>query len=250
MENNIRGHLDFVINKSHILLEVLDARFPKYCRIYKIEKYIKDRKKYIILVLNKADLVPENIINKIYNEFSKEYPTVYVSSIYRKGSKKLRSIIKRIGRNIDEDKIYVGVFGYPNTGKSSIINLLVGRKRAGTSPIPGFTKGIQYIRLSRKYYLIDSPGIVEIKNKYLGVIFGSYPPEKLEKPVIALKLLYEKLDKKFFIETYKIRDFNDFKEFLLRLKERFNVKDSDWINKISFKILYDWQKGKLKGYII
>jgi len=84
-----------------------------------------------------------------------------MSAIYRKGSKKLREAIKRVGKKYE--KAYIGVFGYPNTGKSSIVNILVGRRSAGTSPKPGFTKNLQIIKLSRKYYLIDSPGIVETK---------------------------------------------------------------------------------------
>lgn len=248
MDNN-KKHLEFLIKNSDILIEVLDSRFPKYCRIKKLENYITKNKKKLILVLNKSDLVEEKILKEISYKLSKEYPTVYVSSKYRKGSRKLRLIVKSLGKDIDKNKVYIGIFGIPNVGKSSLINLLVGRKRAGTSPIPGFTKGIQIIKLSKKYYLIDSPGIVEIKNKYLATIFGSYPPEKLDKPLIALKYLYKKLDKKYFIEAYKIKDYNNFKQFLLNLRERFNIKYDDWINKISYKVLYDWQKGKIKGYI-
>lgn len=249
MDININNHLMILINKSDILLEVLDARYPNYCRIKRLENYIKKLNKNLILVINKSDLIEEKILRELVDEYSKEFPTVYISSKIRKGSKKLRIVIKTIGKNINKDKIYIGVFGIPNTGKSSIINTLVGRKRAGTSPMPGFTKGIQYIKLSKRFYLIDSPGIVNINNKYLATIFGSYPPERLEKPIIALKYLYKKLDKEYFIKAYNIKDFNSFKEFLLLLKERLNVKSNDWINRISYKILYDWQKGKLKGYI-
>jgi len=136
-----------LINKSNILLEILDARFPKLCRIKYIEKYIKNKNKDLILVLNKSDLVSEDFLKKVVEEFSREYITVYMSAIYRKGSRKLRETIKKVGRKYE--RAYIGVFGYPNTGKSSIINILVGRRSAGTSPKPGFTKHLQIIKLSR-----------------------------------------------------------------------------------------------------
>jgi Predicted GTPases len=89
-----------LINKSNILLEILDARFPKLCRIKYIEKYIKNKNKDLILVLNKSDLVSEDFLKKVIEEFSKEYITVYMSAIYRKGSRKLREAIKKVGKKI------------------------------------------------------------------------------------------------------------------------------------------------------
>ena len=58
-----------------------------------------------------------------------------------------------------EEKFKVGVLGYPNTGKSSIINALKGRASAPTSPVSGYTKGMQWIRASKRMYLLDPPGV-------------------------------------------------------------------------------------------
>ncbi|BFI73197.1 GTPase Der [Nanoarchaeota archaeon] len=234
-----------LIERSDILLEVLDSRFPKACRIRSIEKYIKERNKHLILVLNKSDLVTEDFIEIVMEEFNNEYPTVYVSSKNRKGSRKLRKIIKELGK--DKEKAYIGLFGYPNTGKSSIINLLVGRKRARTSPIPGFTRGLQIIKLSRKFYLIDSPGIVLPKNEYLLSILGAIRVEKLQFPQKSVIYLYKHIGKKPFEEAYNI-EINNLKDLFIKLKERYNIKDKDWVKKVSRIILYDWQKGKIKGF--
>jgi nuclear GTP-binding protein len=54
----------------------------------------------------------------------------------------------------------VGVIGYPNTGKSSIINTLMGTKCCKAAPVPGETKVWQYVTLTKKIYMIDSPGVV------------------------------------------------------------------------------------------
>ena len=237
--------IKYIINNSDVILEIVDARMPKDTRVYELEKIIEKKRKSLILVLNKADLVPEDFAEVVKEEFSKEFPTVYISAKTRKGSRTLRNLIKEYSP--EKEKVYVGLIGYPNTGKSSIINVLVGRHKAGTSPIPGFTKGIQLIKLSKKHYLIDTPGIVIPKYKNLLVILGAIRPEKIENPEKSLKYLLERLPKKFLEETYKIK-FDDLNDFLLKMKEKFNIKEKDWKRKVAIKILNDWIKGKIKGY--
>src|SRR6202048_5597640 len=58
-------------------------------------------------------------------------------------------------------QISVGFIGYPNTGKSSIINTLRKKKVCKTAPIAGETKVWQYITLMKRIYLIDCPGITK-----------------------------------------------------------------------------------------
>ena len=65
----------------------------------------------------------------------------------------------------DKKQISVGFIGYPNVGKSSIINTLKKKKVCTVAPIPGETKVWQYITLMRRIYLIDCPGVVPISNK-------------------------------------------------------------------------------------
>jgi ribosome biogenesis GTPase A len=60
----------------------------------------------------------------------------------------------------DKRQISVGVVGYPNTGKSSVINSLMAKKCCKTAPIPGETKVWQYIALMKRIFLIDCPGVV------------------------------------------------------------------------------------------
>lgn len=243
--NKKRGILKEIINISDVILEVADARMPKDTRIKSLENIIKKRNKNLIIVLNKSDLVPEDFIETVREDFSKEFPTVYVSSKTRKGSKTLRRYIKDFSP--EKEKVYIGVIGYPNTGKSSLINMLVGRKRARTAPIPGFTKSIQLIKLSKKHYLIDTPGIIIPKDENFLAILGAKRPEKLKHPERAIELLLSKLPKYFLKKHYNI-EFTDINDFLEKIAEKFNYKDQDKLRKAAIKILDDWIKGKIKGY--
>ncbi|KAK9467561.1 P-loop containing nucleoside triphosphate hydrolase protein [Lipomyces arxii] len=60
----------------------------------------------------------------------------------------------------EDGSIYIGLVGYPNVGKSSTINALLGAKKVSVSATPGKTKHFQTIHLSDKVILCDCPGLV------------------------------------------------------------------------------------------
>jgi hypothetical protein len=166
-----------IIENSDIILEVLDARFPEETRNEAFEKEILGKNRKIIYVLNKSDLVQRRNLDKIHL-----YPRVFVSCIKRMGVSDLRNLIKREAKQIENvinkdksGKITVGVIGYPNTGKSSLINLLIGRSSAGTSAQSGFTKSLQKLRLTDDIQLLDSPGVIPEKE------YSSSDREKIAK---------------------------------------------------------------------
>ncbi|KAG6003861.1 hypothetical protein E4U43_000840 [Claviceps pusilla] len=59
-----------------------------------------------------------------------------------------------------DHKLQVGLVGYPNVGKSSTINALIGAKKVSVSSTPGKTKHFQTIHLSDNVILCDCPGLV------------------------------------------------------------------------------------------
>lgn len=80
----------------------------------------------------------------------------------KQGIKNLKEVIRRESKKLNKELVNVGIIGYPNTGKSSIINLFAGRFAARTSPESGYTKGLQKIKFSSGLYLIDTPGIIPL----------------------------------------------------------------------------------------
>jgi ribosome biogenesis GTPase A len=238
-----------IIETSDIILEVLDARFPQETRNKDIEYILKKQKKKIIYVLNKSDLVknPQTTLR----------PSVFVSCKSRKGIKDLRNKIKLEAKKIKKDsgKIQVGVIGYPNTGKSSVINILIGKSSAGTGAEAGFTKGIQKISLTSEIVLLDSPGVIP-KREYSATDqksisdqtkIGGRSYQQVKNPELVVNDLvkdYKKQLEKFY--KMKIQNEEDLIEKLGNKKNIFKKKGEVNEDKVARMILKDWQEGKIK----
>lgn len=107
--------------------------------------------------------VPAWVTKRWLHTLSKEYPTLAfhasITNPFGKGS--LLSLLRQLARlRSDKQYISVGMVGYPNVGKSSVINTLRSKKVCNVAPIPGETKVWQYITLMKRIFLIDCPGVV------------------------------------------------------------------------------------------
>ena len=105
-----------------------------------------------------------------------------------------------------------GVIGYHNTGKSSLINLLIEKNSAKTGAEAGFTKGIQKLRLTEGIHLLDSPGVIPTEGYSMTdrekiaqhVKVGGKSYSQVKNPELALNEIV-KSNKKEFEGFYKIK---------------------------------------------
>lgn len=90
----------------------------------------------------------------------------------------------------------IGCVGFPNVGKSSLLNALMGRKVVSVSRTPGHTKHFQTIFLTENVRLCDCPGLVfpSTTPRKLQVLMGSYPIAQLREPYASVRFLTERLD--------------------------------------------------------
>jgi hypothetical protein len=237
-----------VIEDADIVLLVLDARMPEETRNKEIEQKLAYQNKKILYVLNKCDLVTKDAIDKMKPDF---IPSVFVSSKEKFGGTILFKKIMEMSRG---EECIVGVLGYPNVGKSSVINLLKGQKSASVSPHSGHTRGKQFVKAKGKVKLIDTPGVLPFHEDDLmkKVVIGSYNPEHLREPdFYAMKLV--ELHPEMFERYFDIKYENDAYDFLEKaaVKKRVLVKGGgpDMV-RVSRQILYDWQRGKMHEFLL
>ena len=136
------------------------------------------------------------------------------------GVEALLNILKNYARITGESKIKqritVGVIGYPNVGKSSVINSLKKCRAAAVGNTPGVTKAMQEINLDKNIVLIDSPGVVlNTQGSADSLILRSAVKiEELHDPVRPVEALLSRVGKEEILKFYQIPDFNDVDEFL------------------------------------
>ncbi|HLC98744.1 MAG TPA: GTPase [Candidatus Nanoarchaeia archaeon] len=181
-----------VIKSSDIVLIIVDARRLKESINKLIESTVRKLGKKFLYVVNKCDLVDRNDIIRLPN-------SVRISAQKRMGT---LNLLRRLKNMAGSRQVVVGVVGFPNTGKSTVINTLKGRKSAPTSPIAGFTKGMQKIRISKNIMMIDTPGVLPFSKKKLSyAMIGAVDPSKLKDPETVAAELIEAMDgeiEKFF----------------------------------------------------
>ncbi|KAF9577819.1 GTPase required for pre-60S ribosomal subunit nuclear export and maturation [Lunasporangiospora selenospora] len=255
----IWGELYKVIDSSDVVIHVLDARDPMGTRCASVEYHIKKeaRHKQLIFVLNKCDLVPTWVTAKWVRTLSKEYPTLAfhasINNSFGKGS--LIQLLRQFSAlHSDKKQISVGFIGYPNTGKSSIINTLRGKKVCNVAPIPGETKVWQYITLMKRIYLIDCPGVVHPSTTDTDtdiVLKGVVRVENVKQPDDYIQELLNRVRPEYIERTYELDQWEDATDFLTQLAKRTGklVKGGEPdLGSVAKMVLNDWLRGKIPYY--
>lgn len=124
---------------------ILDARDPLGTRCYHVEKHLEKncKLKHLVYVLNKVDLIPTSVTSGWVKHLSALHPTVAFRADINNafGRETLMNLFRQFDNfHKDRKTISIGFIGYPNVGKSSIINSISKRTACKAAPIPGETK--------------------------------------------------------------------------------------------------------------
>lgn len=156
------------LKKIDLILEIRDARIP--ITSANPDLYELTRDKIRICIFNKADLADGDVSLAFAKEFKEKgekflFIDARDSSVRKKILKEidLASLPKRERdrkRGIRKSMIRIMALGIPNAGKSTVINLLAGKKSMKTGNRPGVTRGSSWIHLAGGYDLMDTPGVL------------------------------------------------------------------------------------------
>lgn len=151
-----------------VIIELVDARIPLSSKNPDIDALAGNKSR--VILLNKSDMADSKHNEKWKRYFEeKGYHCALINSRNGQGVKQIKELVyKACEAKIERDKrrgiinrpVRAMVVGIPNVGKSTFINSFVGKASAKTGNKPGVTKGKQWIRLSSKIELLDTPGIL------------------------------------------------------------------------------------------
>lgn len=191
-----------------IIIEVADARIPISSQNPDLRKLINEQSK--VTVLNKKDLADPDYNKKWIQYFENETDedAVLLNSLTGEGVSELKSILNntydRIAAKLSKKgrnprRLRAMIIGIPNVGKSALINLLAGSNITTIGNKPGVTRGRQWVNVSKKIRLLDTPGILWPKfsdedKAYKLALTGAVDNDIFDAELAAYKLI------KFIVE--------------------------------------------------
>ena len=210
------GHMRKALNETgermklvDLVYETCDARIPFSSRNPELDKIIGEKPR--IVILNKADLADPSKTPVWVNSLeSGNTRACALESTHKKGFERLNAITMELMKDKLEKAaekgrigrpVRVMVVGAPNTGKSTLINALAGRKAAVTGDKPGVTKDFKWIMTGGRLELMDMAGVLwpRIANAKSGICLTALGSVK-EEVVDVVKVAYETL--KIMAEIY------------------------------------------------
>lgn len=294
-----------VLDQADVILYVLDARDPDGTRSREVERQVmaaEGGSKRLILVLNKIDLVPPQVLKGWLTHLRRYFPTIPLRastpasnaqtfdhkqlSVKNTSETLLRSlktyaVSKQLKRSIS-----VGVIGYPNVGKSSVINALTSRLNKGsqssacpTGSEAGVTTSLREVKLDSKLKILDSPGIVfpsaadgadrdsrqtkKEEHEARLILLNALPPSQMTDPIPAVRMLLSRLSTSQSLYDKLLSHYGiialgpfgngdtvtDFLVQVARKRGRLGRGGVPNLSSAAMAVITDWRDGRIQGWV-
>ncbi|KAI1446357.1 P-loop containing nucleoside triphosphate hydrolase protein [Annulohypoxylon stygium] len=294
-----------VVDQADVVLYVLDARDPEGTRSREVERMVMAAAsggKRLMLVLNKIDLIPSNVLKDWLTYLRRYFPTLPLRAsgsapnaqtfnhrdltVQSTSSALFKSLKSFAASKQLKRAISVGVIGYPNVGKSSVINALLSRMGGrGAAACPagaeaGVTTSIRAVKIDSKLTLLDSPGIVfpsaqegdsassssSKKNAVEAhahlVLLNAIPPKQIDDPIPAVTLLLKRLSAspellQKLMDVYDLPplissngdETTDFLVQVARKRGRLGKGGVPNLGAAAMTVVTDWRDGRIQGWV-
>lgn len=294
-----------VLEAADVILYVLDARDPDGTRSREVERQVMTAasgEKRLIFVLNKIDLVPPMVLKGWLKHLRRSFPTIPLRAstpasnaqtfdhkqltIKNTSETLLRALKSFSASKQFRRSISVGIIGYPNVGKSSVINALSSRLNKGNQSVAcptgaeaGVTTSLREVKVDSKLKILDSPGIVfpssvdgdnkgskqtrKAEHEARLVLLNALPPSQMSDPVPAIHLLLKRLSHSStlyegLLSHYGITAIGPFgdgdtvTDFLVqvaRKRGRLGKGGVPNLSSAAMAVITDWRDGRIQGWV-
>jgi nuclear GTP-binding protein len=286
-----------VVDQADVVLYVLDSRDPEGTRSKEVERMVMAAAsggKRLILILNKIDLIPAAVLKSWLIHLRRYFPTLPLRAsgpapnAYTFNHKELtvqntsatlfKALKSFAAAKQLKRAVTVGVIGYPNVGKSSVINALTSRLGGAGAACPvgaeaGVTTSLREVKIDSKLKLLDSPGIVfprtgdgsrasKKEEQARLVLLNAVPPKMIEDPVPAVTLLLKRLSRaegmmNKLMDVYGLPPLmtsngdptTDFLVQVARKRGRLGKGGVPNIASAATTVITDWRDGRIQGWM-
>jgi ribosome biogenesis GTPase A len=156
------------LKKVDVVLEVRDARIPLSTQHPQVAQWVGDRSR--VLVLNRMDMISP-ATQQAWTAWFKSQGELphYTNANQGKGVGVLAQAAQAAGNQLNQRRrdrgmlprpVRAVVIGFPNVGKSALINRLLKRKVVESARRPGVTRQLRWVRISDELELLDAPGVL------------------------------------------------------------------------------------------
>ncbi len=156
------------LKRVDVVLEVRDARIPLSTLHPDLDQWLGDKKR--VLVVNRVDMVSPVVRDQWQQWFKRQGKTAYYTDANRgKGVGQVAKAAQAAGEAMNQRRrdrgmqtrpVRAVVIGFPNVGKSALINRLLRRRIVESARKAGVTRQLRWVRISDELELLDAPGII------------------------------------------------------------------------------------------
>ena len=176
-ERNLKEQL----KRVDVVLEVRDARIPLTTHHPQMSEWVGSKAR--VLVLNRMDMISSDVMKMWQEWFEVQGQMPYFTNAkLGDGVKSVAKATREAGIAVNQRRrdrgmlprpVRAVVIGFPNVGKSALINRLLKRKVVESARRAGVTKQLRWVRISDEIELLDAPGVI---------------PSRIKNPEDAIKL--------------------------------------------------------------
>lgn len=166
-EKQLREQLKLV----DVVLEVRDARIPLATEHPQLKQWLGTKER--VLVLNRLDMIPPSLKQPWVDWFRQQEQEPYFTNAQQgQGIEAIAKAAQKVGEKVNQKRrdrgmlprpVRAVVIGFPNVGKSALINRLLKKRVVESARRAGVTRQLRWVRISDQIELLDAPGVLPVK---------------------------------------------------------------------------------------